>query len=143
ETQQLGNFFLHVDDDSRLGQLISQTLVFPFQLGQSQLRRMRLGGLGTGFLVFQRGKGSSVPGCTPFPQRRVVDPFATQQGSQFTMLACIGGLQNAQLLLGREPTPLWLSHHFWIRSRLVLRLRLQLVPLSRVIQYPVSFPSTR
>jgi len=70
------------------------------------------------------------------------------------MLACIGGLQNAQLLLGREPAPLWLSHHFRIRflrpgdarvarPRLVLRLRLQLVPLSRVIQYPVSFLSTR
>ena len=115
DAQDLRNFFLCIDDDSGLFELVLQSLGFTFQLGDA---------LGKGILGFAfRPRFLGVkPLSRPSSRclRQVVrceeySPCLAQQRPNFTGLgALVGLLENAQLVGSGESSPGYFFRHFRI-----------------------------
>jgi hypothetical protein len=99
-----GKVFLERDDRLRPRQLALQAAILDFELFHARIDRLRHRAAPAG------APGDELPAIalpTPVGQVRAVQPFPTQQRSQFAMLlARVGFLQHAEPVLRREPAAL-------------------------------------
>src|SRR5271157_928346 len=110
--QDLGEFFLNLDDRLGLAELFRQPLSFPLE----PLVFGDQGSVGVGFpattLGGQTGQRSCLALLPPGAQVRRVQPLAAQQGAELAGLgAAIGLAKNATLVLGGEMSSHGLLRH--------------------------------
>src|SRR3990170_737654 len=117
--QDLGEFFLNLDDRLGLAELGCQPLGFPLE----PLVFGDQGGVGVGLppttLGGQGGQRPFVPLLPPSAQVRRVQTLATQQDAELAGLGrAIGLAENAKLVLGRETSSHGRLQHGRVRDRL-------------------------
>src|SRR3974390_2961323 len=117
-TQQRRHFFLHVDDDVRLTQILAQTCVLTAQLFDFFLHRIAFG-LRPAFLRSQRLKDSIGPFSPPIGQQRRIQTFATEKSAEAAPRCSsdFSFFEDALFIFSGVGPPLWFGNYFWIWSR--------------------------
>ena len=113
-TQQLGHFFLNVNDDVGLLQFFLQTLIVPAQLFVFGCQRIPLR-LRTSFLRKGLAHGA-IALFAPAVQSRGIDPFSSQNGADTAAIyqGTIRLFQNPPFLLSGKDPPLRFGWNFGI-----------------------------
>ena len=117
-TQQCGHFFLDIDDDVGLAQLLVEARILPLQLLHFVCQGMALG-LGPAFLRSQGLPNPLNSFSSPIGQQRGVQTFATEKRAD---AAADGGsrlrfAQDAHFVFRGVATPLGSGHDFGVRMR--------------------------